>query len=382
VNRARRLWDRLWGLDPRLLDGALAVVLAVGADLQLLSQEPGDFARLVPVTFTCLPLILRRRYPIVGHFLQIAAFVATQRQPVSISQLAILISIYSVSVYSRWRRVFLIWMAIGAAWIGILFPDSRLSVPSWALLLVGGFSVFLTGNAVRNRQMRADVLEERALRLEHERELSMQLARADERRAIARELHDVVAHSVSVMVIQAGAARTLLGRDPERSAEALRAVESNGREALGELRRMLGLLTGGDTEPALAPQPGLEQLDRLIERVGQAGLAVDLHVEGTPRPLSPGLDLAAYRIIQEALTNALKHASGAKIQIRVAYSPEDELRLEVVDSGGAPLDGANGAGRGLLGMRERVAMYGGDLEAGPRPEGGFAVRARLPLEAA
>jgi signal transduction histidine kinase len=180
------------------------------------------------------------------------------------------------------------------------------------------------------------------------------------------------------MVVQAGAARTMLTREPAVSAEALQAVESSGREALNELRHLLGLLTESEAEPALAPQPGLDQLDGLIERVGTAGLDVDLHVEGQPRALSPGLDLTAYRIVQEALTNAVKYAGGAKTHVRVQFE-DQQLLLEVLDAGGARLDGTNGAGRGLLGMRERVALYGGELEAAAQPEGGFAVRARLPI---
>jgi signal transduction histidine kinase len=378
VNALRRVWHGLQALDPRLLDGILAVALSVGAGAQLLAQEPGNFARLVPVTFTCLPLVLRRRYPIVGHAIQVAAVVASQRQPVTLSFIAIFIGVYSVGVYSRWRGPFLVWLLIGAALLGIAFPDSAPSMPAWALLLVAGFGLWLAGNAARDRQQRADVLEERAIRLERERELNMRIARADERQRIARELHDVVAHSVSVMVVQAGAARTMLTREPEVSAEALQAVESSGRDALNELRHLLGLLTESEAGPALAPQPGLDQLDRLIERVGTAGLDVDLHVEGQPRALSPGLDLTAYRIVQEALTNAVKYAGGAKTHVRVQFE-DQQLLLEVLDAGGARLDGTNGAGRGLLGMRERVALYAGELEAAAQPEGGFAVRARLPI---
>ena len=379
IDRARRLWRRAQALDPQLLDGLLALVLSVGAGAQLLSEEPGNVRRLVPAVCTCLPLVLRRRYPIVGHFLQLAAAIATMRQPVTISLIAIFIGVYSVAVYSRWRRPFLVWLLIGSAWLGFSFPESAPSIPAWALQLVGGYGLWLAGNAVRNRQLRADVLEERAQRLERERELSMRIARADERQRIARELHDVVAHSVSVMVVQAGAARTLLTRDPERSAEALRAVEASGREALGELRHLLGLLTDEEAEPALAPQPGLDQLDRLVQRVGQAGLSVNLQVTGARRPLSPGLDLTAYRILQEALTNVVKYARGAKTEVHVAYGADD-LQLEVIDAGGSPVDGATGAGRGLVSMHERVALYGGELEVGRRPEGGFRVHARLPLQ--
>jgi len=343
-----------------------------------------------------VPLVLRRRYPIVGHALQVVSAAFTQRQPVTVSMLAIFIGVYSVAVYSSWRRYYLIWIVIGAAILQYLFPFSTLSVPSWIALLVGGFGLWLAGSAVHDRQLRGDMLEERALRLERERELSTRVALADERQRIARELHDVVAHSVSVMVVQAGAARTLLthaalrssaqaadratgpARAPDAAAAAMLAVERSGREALGELRNLLGLLTDADAEPALAPQPGLGQLDRLVERVGQAGLPIDLQIGGTPRELPPGLDLTAYRIVQEALTNALKYAGGAPTQVRVEFG-ERELTLEVLDAGARTPNGAGQPGRGLLGMQQRVAVFGGQLEAGHRPEGGFAVRARLPL---
>src|SRR5262249_20805375 len=240
-------------------------------------------------------------------------------------------------------------------------------VPSWLLELIVGLGVWSAGNAVRERQARADALEERAHQLERERELATRVALAEERGRIARELHDVVAHSVSVMLVQAGAARTQLPKQPERATDALRQVETSGREALAELRRMLGLLTDADTAAELAPQPGLEQLERLVERVGQAGLDGGIQIAGDRRSLPPGLDLTAYRIVQEALTNALKYAAGARTSVVVEYD-ETEVRLAIFDSGGNSADETEGAGRGLLGMRERVAVYGGALEAGRRPE--------------
>ena len=191
----------------------------------------------------------------------------------------------------------------------------------------------------------------------------------------------MVAHSVSVMVVQAGAARRMLSRHPERVNDALQSVEGSGREALTELRRLLGVLTSEGGDVTLAPQPGLVQLDALIERIASAGLSVDIRVEGAARPLPPGLDLTAYRILQEALTNVLKHTRGARAQVVLRFD-DRELGLEVVDQGGQESNGTMGAGRGLLGMKERVAVYGGDLEAARQPEGGFAVRARLPLEPA
>jgi signal transduction histidine kinase len=366
-------------LDPRLVDGALAVALSAGATAQLLSEEPQRPQSIISVLGTGLPLAWRRQFPLGAQLAQIAFGILGARQPVTISTLAIFVGLYSVAVYARWRWTAPVIVIIGGLVLLVLVPRSYQSVPSWASTLVGGTAIWLAGNTVRDNKARADLLAERAQRLEHERELATRLALADERQRIARELHDVVAHSVSVMVVQAGAARTLVTKQPARASEALLAVEGAGREALDELRRLLGLLRNAEAEPSLVPQPGLGQLDRLVERVSQAGLPVAVRIAGTPRPLPPGLDLTVYRILQEALTNALKHANGAACQVLVEFD-ERELRLEVLDAGGS--NGAtagSGAGRGLLGMQERVAVYGGQLQVGRRPEGGFGVRARLPL---
>ena len=202
---------------------------------------------------------------------------------------------------------------------------------------------------------------------------------ADERARIARELHDVIAHSVTVMTVQAGAARMLLPGDPQRAVEPLLAVEETGHQALAEMRRLLGILREVDGQPVLAPQPGLKDLTRLAVAVREAGLPVEMAVEGTPRPLPAGIELAAYRILQEALTNTLKHAGAARAHVTVRYAPE-AVFLEVCDDGRVPP--ADGHGHGLVGMRERATLYGGELDAGPLPGGGYAVRARLPIEPA
>jgi signal transduction histidine kinase len=188
----------------------------------------------------------------------------------------------------------------------------------------------------------------------------------------------VVAHSVSVMVVQAGAARKVLDEKPEAARESLRAVEATGHEAMAELRRLLGVLGEDGSEAPLAPQPGLENLDVLVSRVREAGLPVELRIEGDTQPLPTGINVAAYRILQEALTNALKYAGGAPTEVVVRYMPA-AIELEVVDEGvvATPSDGV---GRGLVGMRERVALFDGTIEAGKRPERGYAVRARLPLD--
>jgi signal transduction histidine kinase len=241
-------------------------------------------------------------------------------------------------------------------------------------------AAFVGGIALHRRELLASLLGERAERAERERELRAREAVADERARIARELHDVVAHDVSVMVVQAqGAARVLEGDQPEVR-EALAAIEATGREAVDDMRRLLGVLRRSDDELALAPQPSLGQLDSLVAGVREAGLPVELEVVGEPIALPPGVDLSAYRIVQEALTNALKHAGPARARVVVRYEA-DAVELEVSDDGPGVPDTV-GTGHGLVGMRERVALYGGDLEAGERREGGWALRARLPLGAA
>ena len=384
MGKPGRAWRLVATLDPRLVDGVLAVAFGTGAAAQLLLDGPQRPRNVISALGTGLPLAWRRQFPVAALLAQIALALLGGRQPTTIGSLATLVGLYSVAVYARCRWTAPLIVLVGGLVLLLLGPASAQTVPSWASVLALGTAVWLAGNAVREHRARADVLAERAAQLERERELTTQRALAAERQRIARELHDVVAHSVSVMVVQAGAARTLLTKQPPRAAEALLAVESSGRDALAELRRLLGLLTdaaAADAESSLAPQPGLGQLDRLVERMGQAGLPVDVRIAGTPRPLPAGLDLAAYRIVQEALTNALKHAAGAACEILVVFD-DRELRLEVLDTGGARVAShGSGAGRGLLGMRERVAAYGGTLEASRRPGGGFAVRARLPLPA-
>jgi len=224
-------------------------------------------------------------------------------------------------------------------------------------------------------------LRERASRAEHEREERAAAAVASERARIARELHDIVAHNVSVMVVQAEAADEMLERDkPDRARTPIRQIEETGRAALVDMRRLLGILREGDSRPVFAPQPGIANLELLLAKVRESGLPVELEVRGEPEPLPPGVDLSAYRIVQEALTNTLKYAGPARARVLVRFAP-GTLELEVVDDGaGADDNGANG-GHGLVGMRERVSLFGGELEAGPGPQGGYRVRARLPLGA-
>jgi signal transduction histidine kinase len=234
------------------------------------------------------------------------------------------------------------------------------------------------GFGVGGKFREVDEAKERAERAEREREERARLAVSDERARIARELHDVVGHSVSVMTVQASAVRRLLEPDQERERAALLVVEQTGREALAEMRRMVGVLRRPEEAPALAPQPSLEQLERLVEQAREAGLPVELRIEGAPKQLPTGVDLTAYRLVQEGLTNALKHARAQRAEVVVRYS-DGHVELTVSDDGPGGGDGDKG-GHGLVGMRERVSVYGGELEAGPRPEGGYRLRARLPVE--
>jgi signal transduction histidine kinase len=232
---------------------------------------------------------------------------------------------------------------------------------------------WLFGRNIRARNLRLAAAE-------REREQRAQLAVSDERSRIARELHDVVAHSVGVIVVQAEGARRVFDQDPERAREALDSIERTARTALADMRRSLGVLRREDSRRALAPQPGISDLEGLIEQARAGGLAVELAVEGERVSLPQGIDLSAYRIVQEALTNVIKHAGAVRALVTVRYG-DSELELEVADDGpGPPVGGADGSGLGIVGMRERVESHGGELHTGPGPQGGFVVRASLPLD--
>jgi signal transduction histidine kinase len=236
---------------------------------------------------------------------------------------------------------------------------------------------WLAGLGLRERAAQASAAEERASHAEREREENARRAVFEERVRIARELHDVVAHHVSMMGVQAGAARVVIDRDRAKAKEALSAIEQSSRQAVAELHRLLGFLRQAGDRDDLAPQPGLSQLPRLAASMGDSDLAVAVSVEGEARPLPPTVDVSAYRIVQEALTNTLKHSAASRADVHLRYWP-DELEVEVVDDGrpdGAAADGPGGLG--LIGMRERVALHGGQLSAGPAATGGFAVKARL-----
>jgi signal transduction histidine kinase len=285
----------------------------------------------------------------------------------------------------------------------ILVSDGETNALIAALGVACAAVVWLAVALWRTRRRWQAAVGERGWLLERERESAAQAAIAAERDRIARELHDIVSHNVSIMVVQAGAAREVLGTMPDEAASALRAVEDAGRGAMTDLRHLLGLLapspSGEDTEYEegqdtgssvdLAPQPGLDRLGSLVDRISFAGLPVEVRISGEPRPLPQGIDVTAYRIVQEALTNALRHGDGGKAEVTVRYA-DHALRVEVLNTGPSVLTGEprprtaprqrQGTGRGLLGLRERVAVYGGDLDARRRLGGGYRVRARIPLD--
>jgi len=367
-------------MTPLVADALLAMVLTALLLVEASTGDAGWQPLKAAALLLTLPLAWRRRQPLPVFGLVIMGAVVAIRPVQYVGFVSVMIAAYSVGAYSRWRLLSLGVLlstatAILAIFGGVLPPIPDVAGPYLVLL-----PLWLVGDALRAWRMRATTSENRATRLEREQEQATQAAVAAEQARIARELHDVVAHNVSVMVVQAGAARHVLHASPDQATEALLAVEASGREAMTELRRLLGLLSHDDAEVALAPQPGLEQLTALVRRVRAAGLPVEPRIEGQPQLLPPGLNLAAYRIVQEALTNALKYAGGARTEVVLTYRP-DELKVEVLDEGpGVPAHARETPrGRGLVGMRERVSLYGGTLEAGSRLDRGYAVRAWLPL---
>lgn len=287
--------------------------------------------------------------------------------------------LYALSVWTD-TRAFV--AALGIVFAGNLIaaagPKVELSNAMF-FTIVPGIAMVITRRAVRERQLLADALTAKAELLEREHEMREQETLAEERARIARELHDLVAHNVSVMVVQAGVERHSLPEDQAATRETLSSIEQAGRQALVEARRLLGVLRQGGEAEGLEPQPSLSQVEALVKQVERAGLPVTLNVEGEPVALPAGVDLCAYRIVQEALTNALKHAGPAHAEVSLRYGTGG-LDIDVSDDGrGSGSTNGSGAGHGLIGMRERVALYGGQLETGPRAGGGFQVHAHLPL---
>ncbi|MFC9132378.1 sensor histidine kinase [Streptomyces sp. NPDC057099] len=380
------------------IDNANVVVvreIAPGVEIVMPRPSgPGGLAFMVTLAVIASgALALRRRYPLAVLCVVTAATLATPQSVMRLTFYAFVIAVYSAAVYSPYRVATLAALPVSVVLVGTSGNSVTPIVPNHyiALLILVPMAVAAVG--LRTWKLRTDEGRTRLLALEREQADALRRAVEHERARIARELHDVVTHNVSVMIIQAGAARKIMKTSPEQAAEALLAVEAGGRAAMTELRHVMGLLTmadeaevadGGadlaDTGAELAPQPGLDQLDTLVGRVRDTGLPVDLTVTGPPRPLPPGLELAAYRVVQEALTNTVKHASGAKAAVTVEFGPQ-RLRVEVTDTGGHPGASApTGNGRGLIGLRERLAVYDGTLNTGRRLTGGYRVEALIPLE--
>jgi signal transduction histidine kinase len=375
---------------------AVTLTIWIGAIHDL---SPAELKKFHPITtlgvvlliLQIAPLLWKRRAPLAAMLVISAAtvvFYAGNFLPVT-GAVPNLIITYSAAAHLERRQSF---RALGIVYLTLILVvafNAKYQRWSPADLISEGVlmaTAWILGDNLRTRRAYTASVEERAARLEQEQLDSASRAVNEERARIARELHDVVAHSVSVMVVQAGAARRVMGRDPDRAADALSSIESSGRQALDELRRLLAMLRHyGDERPALAPQPTIEDLETLIAQIEEAGLPVTLIVEGQPRHLPSGVDLSVFRIVQEALTNTLKHAGPARATVRVRYEP-DHLLLTITDDGrglAEQLRSDNGErvsrGHGLVGMRERVALFDGDLRAGPKPGGGYEVTARLSL---
>ncbi|MDF2260659.1 sensor histidine kinase [Streptantibioticus ferralitis] len=388
----QRLYD-FFRRHPTMVDGFWAFVLLGLSALQIVSQS--NELEIPPAVALSLVVALRRRAPEKMLLLAIATGIAQlvfQITPTP-GNFAMLVIVYTVaSVGARWaRRLALLGSLSAAGLYELRWPSG--AETTWGHMVTAVFMTipfalaWVIGDSLRTRRAYYAQLEERAERLQREREAQAKAAVAAERARIARELHDVVAHNVSVMVVQADGAAYVLDASPDQAKQALSTISQTGRLALAEMRRLLGLLRASDDSGGeYVPQPGVDQLGDLIDQVRGAGLPVDFAVDGTPRPLSSGVELTAYRIVQEALTNTRKHGGpDARAAVHITYG-DSELQMLIEDDGrGAQHElyeegGADGLGQGLIGMRERIAMVGGTLDTGPRPGGGFRISAALPLK--
>ena len=371
-------------LDVAAAAGVLAVAVLEATASEALSLTPSQAAALVLVA---APLAWRRVRPLTTLVLvcvgvSLSSSLAPEAEVVS-TFAAIVLACWSVAAY-RTRRGALAGLAVAIGFFvagtvvdNLRDPGSR-PLGDLLYVTVALSGAWATGRIVRRWRDLAATLAQRTVELEQEREWRARAAVAEERARIARELHDVVAHSVSVMVVQAAAAAEVLGCAPDRARAPLEQIQDTGRQAVLELRHLLGILRPGEEGEGSAPQPTLRDLDELVAGARAAGLHVDVQVDGTLRELPPGIGLTAYRIVQEALTNVVKHAGPTAAEVRVRHDAES-LRIDVVDRGGRGEHVGSGTGMGLVGMRERVALYDGELDAGPDGAGGYAVRARLPL---
>ena len=361
--------------DPRFVDLVTAAVFLVACVVDVLTNEHREgpqWANVLGAAAIAGLLLGRRRHPVAcafAYFAVLLAFAAWLSPPGELVMplFGVLFFAYAAANHASVR---------GGALVLAGIPPAMLAADAGAVAIALGLAAYMVGRAVRSRLELAAQLHEAALSAQEEDEAEAARAVLHERRRIAREMHDVVAHSISVMVVQAGGARRILEQDPARAVEAGAEIERVGRDALLEMRRLLGALHPREGAPQMAPQPSMADVPALLERARAAGLPVQLREEGTRQDLAPGLDLALYRILQEALTNSLKHSGPAPTDVRLGWL-DDRVELEVVDDG-PPGNGFVEA-QGLIGMRERVRLYGGELACSRRPEGGFRVIARIPF---
>jgi signal transduction histidine kinase len=359
-------------------DVALAVFLAVLGEVDVFVGDwrGSNAVNAVVVPVMALALAWRRRYPVGVLAFNVVCIgglsVAFGGSETSTAVFIMVAAVFSAAAHGS-RPALTVALSITAAAVETAldpaiktFGDSVWDLILLSVTLVAGFGM----------RARTDALEQHAETLERDQEERAAAAVDEERRRIARELHDIISHSLGVLVLQAGAAEQVLERDPERAREVLRSIRATGQEAIGEMGTLLGLIRG-EAVASREPQPSLADLDRLVAKMREAGLNVDLEVEGDRRALPAALELSAFRIVQEGLTNALKHAGPAHACVRLRYG-DHELEVEVADNGNGNGNG-RGNRRGLAGIGERVAVFGGRLDAGPRPDGGWTLRAGFPL---
>jgi signal transduction histidine kinase len=378
-----------WPVGWRPSRGDLALAVLVGlAGLQSASDADGlkqpAWAVIGLIECTALPLAVRSLWPLPVLAITLVAAVAGDLLFGGLQLAGPLIALYTVARHHE-RRVSLTAAVLTALGLVVSAASRAAESPVFAIVLyIAHMVAWAIGDNVRRRHAYLTRVRAREARMEEEQQERARVAVAEERARIARELHDVISHNVSVMVLQAAAGADVFATHPERSREALGSIEKAGREALAELRRLLSVVQApAGEEPDLAPPPGLTRLPELVERVRATGLEVSLTITGDARALPAGIDFSAYRIVQEALTNTLKHGHAAAVRVDLSFG-EDSFDVQIVDDGTATAgaDARTGHGHGLIGMRERAAVFGGELRAGPRSEGGFAVRASIPLDGA
>lgn len=375
------------GLDRERADHLVALALGLATELQVwLSPSIADRPQAAVAGLALSAAVgVRRRWPFAALLIGVIAVSgeaffggAIVQHAVAAIPAAILV-FYGAGAFLDRRRA---WQALGAGII-LLLPQILITPHTGSDLffepVILAFAPWACGRFLRQRSERVRDLRELSERLDAEREQRAIAATSQERIRIARDLHDVLGHCLSVIVLQAGGARMLIGSEPARAGTAMEVIERAGHDALEELRHLLGVLGGAGASGGPAPQPGLGDIDTLVRRTRMAGLTTHLHIDGPPAPISPALGLCAYRIVQEALTNALKHAGPARATVRVRWEM-DRLELEIADNGrGPPVSNATRMGRGLIGMRERAELHDGEVRTGAGPSGGYLVRASLPL---